>query len=93
MSSGLTIHASQRLAQRGIPMMVIELLQRFGSSMRCGGAERLFFDKAGRRRLKAYLGGARGLRTIEAWLRVYVIVADNGSIITVAHQQGRFLRP
>ena len=62
MSSGLTIHASQRLAQRGIPRMVIDLLERFGSSMRCGGAERLFFDKAARRRLKAYRGTASRLR-------------------------------
>ena len=93
MPFGLTNHAMQRLQQRGIPQMVIELLERFGSSMRCGGAERVFFDKAARRRLQAHLGGARGLRAIEAWLRVYIVIGDNGQIITVAHQQDRFVRP
>lgn len=93
MPFGLTKHAMHRLQQRGIPQMVIELLERFGSSMRCGGAERVFFDKAARRRLQAHLGGARGLRAIEAWLRVYIVIGDNGQIITVAHQQDRFVRP
>jgi hypothetical protein len=93
MPFGLTKHAMQRLQQRGIPQMVIELLERFGSSMRCGGAERVFFDKPARRRLQAHLGGARGLRAIEAWLRVYIVIGDNGQVITVAHQQDRFVRP
>jgi hypothetical protein len=71
---------------------MLDLLQRFGSSMRCGQAERLFFDKAARRRLKAHLGGARGLRAVEAWLGVYAVLADNGRIVTAAHRSGRFRR-
>lgn len=89
----LTQHAQDRVQQRAVPPLVIELLHQFGTSMRCGRADRLFFDKAAIRRLKAYLGGDRGLRVVEAWLSVYLVVADNGRIITVAHQSGRFRRP
>ena len=35
-----------RLQQRGIPPMIVDLLEQFGSAMRCHGAERLMFDKA-----------------------------------------------
>ena len=93
MPTDLTEHARARLQQRGIPQIVVELLQAFGSSMRCGNAERLFFDKAARRRIAAYLGGQRGLQVIERWLEVYLVLGDNGLVVTVAHQKGRFRRP
>ena len=44
-------HAAERLQQRAIPPVMVELLERFGSEMRCGKAEKLFFDKAARKRL------------------------------------------
>jgi len=46
----LTHHAAVRLQQRAIPPYVIEFLERFGTGARCGGADRLFFDKAARKR-------------------------------------------
>jgi hypothetical protein len=85
-------HARRRLQQRAIPPMMIDLLLDFGATQRCGGAEHVFFDKAGRRRLQAHLGGARGLKAIESWLNVYAIVGDNGRIVTVAHRRGRLQR-
>lgn len=87
----LTQHSHDRLQQRAIPYFIIDLLYEFGSSMRCKGAERLFFDKSARRRLKEIFG--RNLKTIERWLGVYAVVGDNGRLVTVAHQQGRYLRP
>ena len=90
---GLTRHSERRMQQRSIPPFVLDLLDRFGSSMRCGRAERLFFDKTARRRLKTHLGGARGLRALEGWLDVYAVVGDNGQVVTVAHRQDRFRRP
>ena len=92
MDSPLTRHAAKRLQQRGISPFVIELLERFGSTMRCSGAERLFFDKPALRRLKAYLGGDRGLNAMEEWLRVYLVLSDTGDVVAVAHQDGRFHR-
>jgi hypothetical protein len=87
-----THHAVQRMQQRAIPPMIVDLLERFGSSMRSIGAERLFFDKAACRRLRAHLGGERGLKSFESWLNVYIVIGDDGQLITVARQNGRFRR-
>ena len=42
----MTLHAQKRLQQRGIPHFVVDLLDAFGATERCGGAERLYFDRA-----------------------------------------------
>ena len=89
MTLKFTTHAATRLQQRGIPAFVIELLETCGSEQRSGGADKLIFDKAARKRLKHYLGGARGIRMIEPWLKVYAVVGDNGCIITAAHTAKR----
>ena len=89
---GLTHHAQKRFQQRGIPRFVLDLLERFGSEMRSHGADRLIFDKAALKRLKRHFGGTRGLRVVEPWLDVYAVVADDGSLITVAHHHQRFWR-
>ncbi len=60
--------------------------------MRAHGAERLFFDKAACARLRRYLGGERGLKMIERWLNVYIVVSDDGQLITAARQTERFWR-
>jgi hypothetical protein len=88
----ITVHAQRRLQQRGIPPLVLDLLEKYGSEMRCGGADRLFFDRAARRRLVADLGRARGMAAVERYRNVYAIVGDNGSIVTVAHRHRRFRR-
>jgi hypothetical protein len=93
MAHALTRHSQERLQQRAIPPLMVDFLHAFGASLRCGGAEYLFFDKTGRRRLQAHLGGARGLRAVEPWLNVYAVVGDNGRIVTVAHRHGRLKRP
>jgi hypothetical protein len=82
-------HAAKRCCQRGIPPLVVELLERHGTPFRCGGADRLVFDKAARRRLRRDLGGDRGLRVVERRLGVYAVVGDNGRIVTVAFQAAR----
>jgi len=46
MGADLTLHARRRMHGRMIPPIVLDLLYRFGSSMRCCGADRMFFDKA-----------------------------------------------
>jgi hypothetical protein len=88
----LTHHAEARIQQRAIPPFMIELLERFGSEMRCNGAERLFFDKAARKRLERHMGGPRSLRHVEPWLNVYLVIGDNGRLVTAAHRSKRFNR-
>lgn len=87
-----TTHAALRLQQRAIPAFVVELLERCGSETRCGDADRLFFDKPAKKRLKQYLGGDRGLQLIERWMGVYAVIGDNGRVITIAHRSKRCRR-
>jgi hypothetical protein len=89
MRTKLSTHAAARRQQRAIPAFVIELLEACGSERRCGGAEKLIFDKVARKRLKHYLGGERGLHIVEPWLKVYAIIGDNGCVVTTAHTSRR----
>lgn len=89
---GLTRHAADRLQQRGIPPVVVELLDRFGAAERCGGAERLYFDRQAEKRVCAFLGGPRSMRVVEPWLGVFAVIADDGAVITVGHRHGRLRR-
>jgi hypothetical protein len=89
----LTRHAEVRLQQRAIPPFVVDLLESCGSTVRCGGADRLFFDKAAKKRLERHLGGARSLRVVEKYLNVYAVFSDGGSVVTVGHRSKRVNRP
>ena len=93
MDLALTLHAEKRMQQRGIPPLVVELLEQFGASARCpGGAERLTFDKAAKARLRRALG-ARGVAIVSRWLGIYTVVSDDtGEVITAAHRCHRFKR-
>lgn len=88
----LTRHAQCRIQQRGIPAVVVDYLDDFGTIIRCKGADRMIFDKAAQKRLRDHLGGTRGVRVIEPWFNVYAVVSDRGEIVTVAHQKRRHKR-
>lgn len=84
----LTRHANVRSQQRGIPPLVVDLLVQFGSSVPAGaGTSKLYFGKADRRRLCAYVGTMS--RVLEEHLDVYAVIASNGEVITVAHRLER----
>nr|AFN66373.1 hypothetical protein pM02_c6_26 [uncultured bacterium] len=87
----MTQHANVRSQQRAIPPILIDLLLKFGSSEPAGnGAEKLFFDKAARRQLKAYAGPLAGL--LSEHLNVYVVVGQDDQVITIAHLTDRIRR-
>lgn len=84
----LTKHASSRLQQRGIPPIVVDLLQRYGAVERAGkGAVTYYFDKSSRRKVMAYAGPLG--RALEEFLDYYAVVADDGSVITAAPRLGK----
>ena len=89
-TAGLTVHSRKRLQQRAIPPVMLDYLDRFGTAERCGGSERVFFDKAGRRLLAEHMGSVAALKTVERWLGVYAVVGDDGNVVTVGHRQKRF---
>ena len=85
----LTKHAQTRAQQRAISPMLIDLLLQFGSSERSGtGVSKVFFDKASRRKVKAYAGSLA--RIIDDHLDVYAVVTDDQTVITAGHRTERF---
>lgn len=87
----ITRHAARRMRGRAIPQAAIELLFRFGASLMQGGAEVLFFDRAARRRL-AEEGGPALLRAAERWLDAYLVLGDDGDLVTVGWRTRRLRR-
>jgi len=87
----VTRHASVRMQQRAIPPEALELLLDFGSSARCGRAERFFFDRAARRRANKSLG-PQALCRAERHLNTYAVVGDDGAVITAAWRRHRLHR-
>lgn len=87
----MTQHASVRSQQRAIPPLLIDLLMQFGSSEKSGsGASKLFFDKADRRRLRAYAGPLA--RSLDEHLDLFAVVSEDGSVVTVGHRLERIKR-
>jgi hypothetical protein len=77
-------HAKIRQQQRSIPDAVIDLLLDFGEETHLGGGVTSFsFRKKGWKRAARYLG--RQAKFFERYRACYVVVAENGTIITVAY--------
>ena len=84
----LTAHAQTRLQQRSIPHDAVETLLAYGNTKRRGGADDADLDKRTRSRVAGALGRERFQR-IEKALDSYLVVADDGSVITAAHRLQR----
>lgn len=88
MDLNMTTHAKVRQQQRGIPPVIIDLLQTHGAKERAGkDATTYYFDKASRRRVKAYFG--RLGRSVEEFLDYYAVIGSNGQVITAAPRLGK----
>jgi len=61
----------------------VQLLCDYGVAKRSRGADSWFFDHAARRRAKKALG-KDAFRGIEKLMNTYMVVANDGTIITVA---------
>lgn len=84
-------HATIRSQQRAIPPILVDLLLQFGTDEPAGnGATKMFFDKAARRRVKAYAGHLAGL--LNEYLDVYAVVGTDNQVITTAHLTERIRR-
>jgi len=89
----ITRHAAVRLQQRAVPPFVTSLLLEFGATMRHEGADVVYLDKRAKRRLREALGGNRGLVVVDRWLNTYVVIGDDGGVITVGRRNRRLRRP
>lgn len=86
-----TKHASKRIQQRGIPPLIVEWLVLFGDSMYWDGFEVKFFDKSGRKRLRKYVGHSI-FSSFDKYMKSYLMLGDDGVIVTVGHRTQRFKR-
>jgi hypothetical protein len=84
----LTRHAEVRCQQRGIRPEVIATLLEYGRRERRRGAEICFMDRSTRQRAHRELGHDAYTRLVDHLDR-YLVVADDGHIITAAHRLKR----
>ena len=71
--------------------MLVDLLLLLGTNEPAGnGATKVFFDKAARRRVKAYAGPLASL--LNEYLDVYAVVGTDDQVITTAHLTERIRR-
>lgn len=88
-----TFHAKgQRQRRAGLPLIEALILD-YGMRIRRHGADVVYLDKAARKQIRREVGGDRSLRVVERWLNTYLVVGDNGQIITNARRTRRIRRP
>ena len=84
----LTHHAAARIQQRGIPYAAVDAILAYGRRRRHDGADVYFLDKKARARM-AQAMGKKSYSKLERSLNSYLVVADDGAVITAAHRLGR----
>lgn len=84
----MTQHAQTRIQQRGIPSSAVDAILAFGCSKRHHGADVYFLDRQSRSRVANSLGRKQYAK-IERSLDSYLVVSDDGAIITAAHRKQR----
>lgn len=83
-----TQHAEKRCQQRGIKQDVVDTLLSYGRCGRHLGADIYYMDGQSRRDAKLAMG-ERGWRKIVDKMNAYLVVSDEGTIITAAKRTQR----
>lgn len=82
-----TVHAQTRCQQRSISSEVVDALLAYGERRRHDGADVYYLTKAARSRVAGALGTR--YRRIERALNSYIVVSDDGQVITAARRYCR----
>ncbi len=84
----LSKHARQRMQQRAIPPLMVDLLYRFGREQQQSGSTVLYFDKKSRERARKALEDMT--QRFDKLSDAYLVEADDGATtITVGHRVRR----
>jgi hypothetical protein len=87
---GLTQHASRRISQRGIPLIIVYWLQAYGEERHDGhgGVIRFFSHRSVKRLMRDV--GRQSVRKLQKYLRAYIVEGlDDGSVITAGWRDKR----
>ncbi len=89
----MTRHARVRSQQRGLPPLILDLLERFGRrTYDHHGTVRLSFDKKARQRVAHEIGRIAVARLHELWSAFAVLDVGSGTVITCGHQYQKICR-
>lgn len=81
----LTKHAKQRMQQRAIHPLMIELLYLYGREQHQNGSTMLFLDRRARKKARQALIDVR--QRFDKLCDTYLVEADSGgTVITVGHR-------
>ena len=80
----MTGHAEQRVEQRAIPGVIIDLILDFGAIEYHKGREKMWLDKRGLREARRYLGKPH--QTYSRLLRDAYLIVEDGHVVTVARK-------
>lgn len=84
----LSKHAQDRMQQRALPPLVVDLLYRYGCERHQNGSTVLFFNQKSRRQALRALKDT--LQRFEKISDAYMVTAgDDGQAITVGHRDQR----
>lgn len=87
LQNALTGHARRRMQQRGIPLLVVQLIEQFGCRMHQNKGIEMYLDKRSRQKIAGHLGHALYAH-LEKHMNAYLIECD-GYIVTVGHKTSR----
>lgn len=88
----VTRHATIRAQQRGLPPLVLQWLEDYGTEQYDGhGGIVRYFDKKARRALELAVGRTPVRRMYE-WLDAYAVVTHDGTTVTAGHRHKRIRR-
>lgn len=88
-NASITQHAVKRMQQRGIPERVLPLLFEYGEEeYDHHGTMMLYFNKRARQRLVKALPHDE-LKCLQNALNAYVILDNDGAVVTVGHRTQR----
>lgn len=88
MTPSFSHHGCRRQQKRAVSPLVIDWLVGYGRSVRRHGADVYFFDKTARRTLQSDIGALAYRRLVDQ-LNAYVVMSDEGKVITAGWRTRR----
>jgi hypothetical protein len=90
--TNITYHANVRMQQRCIGASIVDYLLSFGEERLTNeGASIVYFDKGTKKKLFAQLDKNERIR-LEHQINAYLILGDDGKVVTVVHRTRRLMK-